>query len=298
MFTRGKLPASNPHFAVRSDWPAYPDAVNTMPWLDDLQVRAIVAMEVMATKLWHVRIRQAPDEHIFFIHEGRGQVETRSGPAAFTAGDVLFWSRGDERCIQQDPEHPIRHTVIHLDATVGQRRLGDFVRLPVQSRLGRGHATFTLASEVARVCALQPPGWQQELDAIALRLLLCLMRDPLVIASSELVGSIEAAKLQPAIELMRRTLDDPSRLSVLAKRCGMSSAHFRRMFHQVFSCSPRTYLATLRVQEAKQRLITTVDTVDRIAQSVGFTNGASFSVLFRRHVGMTPGAFRRRTSVD
>lgn len=293
MFTRGEIPAPTARFSVRTSWQMYPAEALAMAWLDDLHVRAITAMEVHATRLWQIRIRRAPDEHLFLIHEGRGEMETRSGMVRFGPGDVLYWSRGEDRFVQQDLSTPFRHTAIHLDAHVGNRPLGQFQRLPNRVHLGDAHAMFAYGAALCRVCALHPPAWRQEADALATCLLLAFLRDPTVVAASEPIASEQAARLQPAVELMRRTLDDPSSLSALARRCRMSQAHFRRMFHTVFGCSPRTYLAELRVDEARQRLLTTADSVEQIARSVGFSNGAAFSALFRRRTGTTPGAFRK-----
>lgn len=55
-----------------------------------------------------------------------------------------------------------------------------------------------------------------------------------------------------------------------------------------------TYLQRLRVEASCQRLLASRDTVSSIAQAVGYTDLKHFTAVFRRHMGMTPRAFRSR----
>jgi AraC-like DNA-binding protein len=45
---------------------------------------------------------------------------------------------------------------------------------------------------------------------------------------------------------------------------------------------------------AKELLVTTNDTLQMIAEAVGYTEGNNFQNIFKRTIGCTPGEWRRR----
>ena len=55
-----------------------------------------------------------------------------------------------------------------------------------------------------------------------------------------------------------------------------------------------TYLQRLRVEEARCRLETTVDTFNEITWQVGYENVNSFRKLFKKHTGVTPKEYQDR----
>ena len=52
------------------------------------------------------------------------------------------------------------------------------------------------------------------------------------------------------------------------------------------------YLATLRIDRAKELLRTTDMSVDEISSAVGYTNVTSFGRKFKQEVGLTPTQYR------
>jgi AraC-like DNA-binding protein len=50
----------------------------------------------------------------------------------------------------------------------------------------------------------------------------------------------------------------------------------------------------MRIEEAKQMLETTDLDLDNISEEVGYTEPSAFRHLFRKLVGVTPSAYRRR----
>lgn len=77
-----------------------------------------------------------------------------------------------------------------------------------------------------------------------------------------------------------------------AGRIGVSPAHLNRLTRRGAGMSTAR-LVTQRVLEAARRdLIFTPTPVQAIAYSLGFQDPAYFNRFFRRHTGMTPGAYR------
>ena len=58
--------------------------------------------------------------------------------------------------------------------------------------------------------------------------------------------------------------------------------------------TPHEFLTRMRLERAKDLLTISSRPVTEICFDVGFTSLGSFSTLFRRQVGLSPAAFRRR----
>jgi AraC-like DNA-binding protein len=86
----------------------------------------------------------------------------------------------------------------------------------------------------------------------------------------------------------------PLTLNDMAAVACLSPNHFLRSFKYVFHQTPHQYLTALRLEHARRLLTQTDRSVTDICFAVGFASLGSFSWLFRRQVGVSPDAFRKR----
>ncbi len=80
-----------------------------------------------------------------------------------------------------------------------------------------------------------------------------------------------------------------------ANIAGVSLHHFIRLFHEVYSVSPRAYLSKLQFERSMQLLKETNATVLEVASEIGFTNASAFARFFKSRAGCTPTDFRRQS---
>lgn len=103
----------------------------------------------------------------------------------------------------------------------------------------------------------------------------------------------------PRIELLKRKLrGDPSqRMSVseMARFAGFSRSHFARLFKQREGISPLDFLKEVRLRRALKLLYSDTATVKEIAYFCGIPDVNYFCRFFRKHTGMSPGEYRRRS---
>lgn len=99
--------------------------------------------------------------------------------------------------------------------------------------------------------------------------------------------------LSPAIDYIAAHYEEPLDLSRLSTLCSLSTSHFIRCFKKYAGCTPHDYLLSFRLRQAKQRLLTTRDSIEQIADRCGFNSASHFSRAFRKDNGMTPSEFRR-----
>lgn len=77
---------------------------------------------------------------------------------------------------------------------------------------------------------------------------------------------------------------------------GRSRGHINRTFRQYLNLTPTDYVNHIRLNHAKNLLLTTSLSIIDIALGAGFQNISHFNHLFRRHFGMAPGELRRYKS--
>lgn len=113
-------------------------------------------------------------------------------------------------------------------------------------------------------------------------------------------GRETTAELAPTAELLRRADELIAREAVryrsagdLARRLGVS----RRLLDLRFVASRRQTVAAAlreaRLAAFAGRLVESKLAVERLAITCGFPNASYLKTLFKRHYGMTPGAYRR-----
>lgn len=81
-------------------------------------------------------------------------------------------------------------------------------------------------------------------------------------------------------------------LDKLSKEVGLSKFHMIRSFAKSVGVSPAKYLATIKIDQAKQRLKNTKNTIISISTELGFDNLSTFNKSFKAMTGMSPSAFR------
>ncbi|HEV8527165.1 MAG TPA: AraC family transcriptional regulator [Actinomycetes bacterium] len=95
-------------------------------------------------------------------------------------------------------------------------------------------------------------------------------------------------------DLIDRAYAEPLDISALARSASVSTAYFSRSFKAAFGETPHQYLMSRRMERAKALLRSGDVAVTEVCLAVGFTSLGSFSTQFRRFVGDSPSAYRKR----
>jgi transcriptional regulator GlxA family with amidase domain len=91
---------------------------------------------------------------------------------------------------------------------------------------------------------------------------------------------------------MHERLGEDLCLSEMAEVASMSVYHFARVFREQTGLPPATYLAALRLSEAKRLLLETSLSVADVCSKVGYNSIGTFTSRFTQVVGVSPGKFR------
>ncbi|WP_294221712.1 helix-turn-helix domain-containing protein [uncultured Shimia sp.] len=134
-----------------------------------------------------------------------------------------------------------------------------------------------LMMDVARMFVLDPPDRAQSYYASFI---------PDTKHSDTQIAGVQA--------LLQNTSGGTHSIASLAQSAGMSERSFLRRFKQATGLTPVTYIQSLRVELARSRLELTRDSFERISWDVGYADATAFRRVFRRIVGLSPSAYRRR----
>jgi len=81
-------------------------------------------------------------------------------------------------------------------------------------------------------------------------------------------------------------------LSFLSSMACLSERQYTRIFHEIYSMSPIEYVINCRLALACRQLKYTKDSLQEISIKCGFGDKVSFSRLFKKRYGITPGKYR------
>ncbi len=130
----------------------------------------------------------------------------------------------------------------------------------------------------------------------------CILRIRLVVCQivfevvTHLTGSsavIPATVVDHAIRFMHENLDSPTSIDKIAKTVGCSRARLFEVFKETTGLTPNDYWQRVRVERAYQQLLTTRDSISKIAEDCGFATSQYFCTVFRKYWGISPRDCRK-----
>ncbi len=94
--------------------------------------------------------------------------------------------------------------------------------------------------------------------------------------------------------LQQQYADPGLSLDMAAERVGLSAGYVGKLFKSVTGVSFNDYVTQLRMEKAKELLVTRTATIAQIGEMVGICNVPYFTTLFKKTFGMTPSQYRDR----
>ena len=106
-------------------------------------------------------------------------------------------------------------------------------------------------------------------------------------------GGHSYERLAPAIEYLRAHFRERIDIEELAGLTSLSLRQFDRVFKEYYGLTPQKFLIKTRVQAACEALRREDVDLANLAIDLGFYDQSSFTLHFRRNMGITPGKFRK-----
>lgn len=290
-----------------------------------LRVASALYTRIDARAPWGVHFQ--PYHHAKFgvVVEGRCWLEVKElGPAVeLQRNDFYLLPRGNAFSLRDDLGSAMRSFGEILNGE--HRQLVAFGGGGAQTTIVGGRFVFAEPGEqrfldllpdlvYVRAASASPPDWQATLqllasetarpgqgsqlvvDRLAEILFLQTIRAYLEADADGAAGwrgAVSDKQIGQALALMNQRVDRAWTLETLALEVGMSRSAFAERFKRLVGTTVLDHLTRLRMQRAGRWLREGGHKVADIAQRVGYDSEASFSRVFKRYWGATPGQYRR-----
>ncbi len=243
------------------------------------------------------------------------------------AGDFIVITRGAEHCLLSQPEASILglDDVIAKSGFKGQGALmyggedaaaqtslvcGHFEFDPLGGKLfldslppyilvrGSQQLNYGWLNEAMKFIEHEIQGNEMGAEAIVTRLSeLLFIRVIRSLAPEADVGVFAALRdrqIGRALQAIHSKPNAPWTLLALAAEAGMSRTAFAERAKTLLGMAPMHYVTYWRMELARQRLEISGDSVERIAEIVGYQSPPAFIRAFKKHYGMGPGGYKKR----
>jgi len=107
-------------------------------------------------------------------------------------------------------------------------------------------------------------------------------------------GSVYSELVRSAIKIIQEEYAYLAGVDELAQRLEVSKSHLVRRFSAETGKGPGRYLQEVRLESARQLLVSCDYDVELIAGMTGYSCANYFCKVFRREMGMSPGTYRAR----
>jgi AraC family transcriptional regulator len=99
--------------------------------------------------------------------------------------------------------------------------------------------------------------------------------------------------LRMAKEYLHDQFQESLQLSDVAVAAGVHPAHLARAFRKHFHVSPGEYLRRIRLEFARNEILSSNHSIAEIASMAGFYDQSHFTTKFKKQFGIAPSAFRK-----
>jgi len=222
-----------------------------------------------------------------------GQAEYACGGETFevTKGHMLFFPKGLPHSGRSDPRAPWSFFSTTFDLHCASPQVeAAFKALPHRVAMVNTLEVQGLFSELERRWVSREPGYLLRCRSLILRML----HD--YVACCEAAGPAvpHARKLAPIVSLLQSHHARTFSIEELAAKAELSPSRFRVLFRQYTGHSVIRYQNWLRINRARDLLLSGEYTVTEAAKEVGFLDVYYFSRLFKKLTGLTPSHYRNQ----
>jgi AraC-like DNA-binding protein len=230
---------------------------------------------------------------IIFIAEGRGIFESSAtGPVRVDTGTALVVLPGVWHRYAPDPGTGWTEQWIELQGRTIGALCGKGALHPARAvvPIRRAIELEALLDRVqARLCAATT-GFDPEAAALAMHALALVVEAPRLSAAPRPITAFVAR----AERLLTDAVDRPPPIPRLARELGVAYSYFRREFKRHTGLAPYQYVRQMRLEKARRLIGSSSDSLQSIADRLGFASPYHLSAAFKKYYGEAPDHWRRR----
>ncbi len=247
---------------------------------------------VIITSVLTCRIQSFPAETVYapprgthgliFCVEGDQEFEYSSTTIKAEKNSLFYLPRG--------LPYTIRRLTRSIDIFVNFRTAGNEAGLPF-SKIYRNHdRILNHLKRLESIMKNRPLGFNEEAKGELYLLIAEIKRGERLFSYSntadrsvsEAIRTISSEYCSPELSIQK-----------IKSETGLSERYFEKRFKIISGSTPKEYLLSLRIEKAKEELLSTDKPILRISNECGFSDQCNFTKLFKKKTGMSPGEYRK-----
>lgn len=226
-----------------------------------------------------------PDYQLLYIYHGCGHFLRNGVWEKVPAGSIVLYPPRQPQIYtylaEEDPEiYWIHFSGTHIPSLLSSFRIQD-------SLIGIHPALEQVFEEIILELQLHKLRFQDVARADLCRLLALINR----FAQLQDKPQTDNPLIDRLIAQLHRCYMDAWDIRSMAAFCHLGIDHFSHRFKDAVGMAPMQYLTRLRMERAKELLLTETLSVSEVAGLVGYKDPLYFSRVFKKFTGISPGMF-------
>lgn len=238
---------------------------------------------------WRHMTRISNDHVLIFVKTGVLQIEEEGEPFTVRPGETLLLSPGRRHAGSSDEAEGLTYFWLHFHVSEGGMPVAGGTPLPLPRRTVVSRPEYLETLFRLYIADSASGRMNPRSGALLIGLILSEISAPTPSAHQTAAATLA----NRASSYLRAHIHDPLTTSAIAAALGCNPEYLSRVYHRTYRCTVTQAIHEARMESAKHALINSGMNVAEIARFCGYALPGYFIRVFRRSIGMTPGAFRR-----
>lgn len=232
---------------------------------------------------WSRNITNDKNFLMIFASKGRALYTVDNQIITVSAGDMLFFNKGQPHSGVSDIENPWAYYTVAFDVHSNDAAPVKELPFPMLTHLSNPEIFLNLMDMLYNEWGAQNPGFELGCRGIICECLCRLIRE-------NKTGHKQSQTIEKIKKYMIANFTKDLSTEELAKMANVSKPHFHRLFKENTGISAKQYIIRVRMNRAKALLESGEHNITEVAQLLGYDDIYYFSRLFRKVFGVTPSA--------
>ena len=255
----------------------------------DIQVKSIeFVIERKSTPVWRVNSNTRGDYVLAYAQSGNAFYNIDGEDFHIKKGNVLLIKDGQLYKAKTDAENPWVFFGLGFSIESGNAQTVKLIsELPNVFRSSDSSQMAANFAELYRVWSAKSTGYLIKCRSLILDIIYMLLSDEF--RRSKV--SAHYGRIESIVDMLRENCDKTYSLDELCKISELSSSHFRMLFKEMTGLSAIQFQNRLKIDRAKDLILSGNCNVTEAACAVGFSNVYYFSRMFRKLTGKNPSEY-------
>lgn len=230
------------------------------------------------------------------VISGKGEVTFRGETFPVHAGQVYLLCAHEAHAYKSDPDDPLGLTWIEYYGANSEELTRHIIEMsgsPIVNGLVFSETVLSIMTILDRV--EDDADYQPSIELYSLLYHLTRAAEPS--PHTDLSNRAFYGRILALNAYIEQNLARAISVEELAERAGYSKYYFIRKFKQVHGVAPHEYIMRYRIMKSKLLLADAMESMDSIAQKLGFCNAGHYIRRFKAEEQISPAEYRRQNGV-